>query len=186
MSTKICFKCKVEKPIIDFYKHSKMSDGHVNKCKTCNKNDIHKNYEDNVKKEGWIEKEQKRGREKYHRLNYKETRKIEDYKEIYEKITKKHRKQFPEKYKAHNKLAYEVKSGKILILINNHAHHWSYNEEHYYDIIILTEKEHNKVHRFLIYDQERFMYRRSDTYELLDGKEKHKSFIDFVLTTKED
>lgn len=38
--SKICFKCKVEKPITDFYKHPAMSDGVVGKCKECNKADV--------------------------------------------------------------------------------------------------------------------------------------------------
>lgn len=43
---KICFKCGKTKSLEDFYKHPQMSDGHVNKCKECNKLDVHKNYAD--------------------------------------------------------------------------------------------------------------------------------------------
>ena len=43
-----------------------------------------------------------------------------------------------------------------------------------------------KAHRFIVYDQERMMYRRYDTNELLDTKEKHESFILFCIENKED
>ncbi len=46
---KECFKCKEEKEITQFYKHPEMPDGTVNKCKECNKLDVHANYEKNRK-----------------------------------------------------------------------------------------------------------------------------------------
>ena len=43
MKTKVCFKCGKRKKLEQFYKHPKMADGRVNKCKECNKKDVREN-----------------------------------------------------------------------------------------------------------------------------------------------
>ena len=45
---KICFKCKEEKPLSDYYKHKAMADGHLNKCKTCTKRDTDKREKQSI------------------------------------------------------------------------------------------------------------------------------------------
>lgn len=47
---KKCFKCQAVKTIEEFYKHSKMADGHLNKCKECTKNDVKDHREKNLDK----------------------------------------------------------------------------------------------------------------------------------------
>ena len=48
MESKVCVKCGIEKPLDDFYKHSKMKDGRLNKCKECTKNDVKANRSENI------------------------------------------------------------------------------------------------------------------------------------------
>lgn len=165
---KKCFKCSLEKPLEEFYKHKQMLDGHLNKCKDCTKNDV-KNREVLLRQNiDYIEKERERGRQKYYRLNYVNKR---PSKEIQEKRRKMYRELYPEKYIAKNKCQHLKKEKK-----ENHFHHWSYNEEHYKDVIELSIKDHNTAHRFIIYDQERKMYRTLDGI-LLDTKESHLEYI---------
>lgn len=165
---KICFRCKKEKSSEDFYKHKRMADGHLGKCKECTKGDSSKREKQLRQNPEWVESEKVRGREKYFRLGYKGI-----YKQNPEKkreSMKLHKNKFPEKHFATSS------SQHIKIKKGNHRHHWSYNQEHWKDIIELTILEHNKLHRYMIYDQERMMYRNTEGI-LLDTKEKHLQYF---------
>jgi hypothetical protein len=170
---KKCFKCGIEKELSNFYTHNQMKDGHLNKCKSCAKNDIKINQIEKRNDFEYVELERKRNRDKYRRL-YLGTGKASKQRIINYNLL------YPEKAKARN-VSWKIKS-----IENQEKHHWSYNEEDLLDIIYLTKKEHMKAHRFIIYDRERFMYRRYDTNELLDTKTRHFDFIYNCIQTKED
>lgn len=47
---KECFKCHKSKEIEEFYRHPRMADGHLNKCKECTKNDVARYAKENSEK----------------------------------------------------------------------------------------------------------------------------------------
>lgn len=171
---KICFKCGKEKPVSEFYKHPAMSDGHLNKCKECVREDVGKNYEKKAKDPNFLEKERDRGRDKYRRL-YVGMSKANVAR------NKRYLNRYPEKESAKNSSA-----NLISAFEGAERHHWSYNEEHFKDVIWLSKKDHMKAHRFIVYDQERKMYRCIDTNELLDTKQRHEKYILACIKNKED
>lgn len=166
---KKCNKCLTEKEPTEFY-------GVQGECKSCTKKRVRLREAELKQSPEWVKKEKDRHREKYHRLGYKDIHKPSpEQKKV---IMDRYKAKFPEKRKAH--LAAQRLTP---ITPGNELHHWSYNEEHYKDVIELSVLEHNKAHRYIVYDQERMMYRRSDNNELLDTKESHTAYIN-SLTNK--
>lgn len=158
-----------------------MQDGHLNKCKNCTKKDV-RDRENNLKESvpEWTEKERIRHRRKYHRLGYKEKHK--PTREKKSEIITRYMDKYPEKERC--KYIVNLKSEKPPK--GYHRHHWCYRENFALDIILLTIREHHKAHIYLIYDQERMMYRRSDNNELLNTKEKHLKYIKHCIDNNPD
>lgn len=178
MVKKKCFKCGKSLSLDSFYKHPKMGDGYLNKCKSCTKKDTAERVETLSSNPVWVEAERTRHRKKYYRLGYKEKYKpTPDKKKQY---MDNWYSKFPEKSRARSAVA------KMKPLIKgNHLHHWSYNNGHLRDTIELSKQNHYKAHRFLIYDQERMMYRTIDGI-LLDTKQSHMEYILHRIKTEID
>lgn len=153
----------------EFYKSAGYKGGYTKRCKSCTKKKAREREEKLKSTPEGLAKERARHREKYHRLSYKEKHKPTP--EMKKAAMERYKNKFPEKQAARNKTSHmkpEVKG--------NHLHHWSYNEDHYKDVIELSELDHNKLHRYMTYDQERMMYRTTEGV-LLDTKKAHLEYF---------
>lgn len=73
---KKCKNCLVERPLVAFYKHAEMLDGHLNVCKTCVKIRVRKHREVNIDKiRDYDRKRGNRQPEDYSKKYYKENKK---------------------------------------------------------------------------------------------------------------
>lgn len=115
---KKCFKCKETKPLSEFYAHSQMADGHLNKCKTCAKTDAYNRRHFSDSRERILAYDRVRG-----------NRQAYDY-------VKNYRINSKEKYTAHQVVARLVNNGKLIkqpccvcgSVVNIHAHHDDYSK----------------------------------------------------------
>ena len=112
--TKQCFKCETVKPLEDFYKHPKMADGRVGKCKECNKADVRENR--SAKVDYYREYDRQRG-----------SRQPKEYQ-------KQYRKRNVMKYASHILVGNSIRDGKLTPMPCEicgtsdriHAHHDDY------------------------------------------------------------
>lgn len=168
---KKCKTCGIEKELNDFHRNPKYKDGVLVHCKDCVRKKALSRYRKKAENKDWREKENKRARERYYNF----------YKNTHSKPTKeesliakiKWREKFPEKTKAQNKSQRIDSKGM-------NKHHWNYNKGFELDVFFLSTLQHRAVHRFMIYDQERMMYRKLNG-ELLDSKETCISFYNEIF-----
>ena len=138
---KKCFKCQETKPLSGFYKHGQMKDGYLNKCISCAKKDVSTHRKSNLEKVRLYDR--KKGGTPARILNTKE-------------FNKKYRQAFPERYAAHSAVGNAIRDGKLYrkesceacgIPCTTHAHHWSYEREHWLDVEWLCPVCHKELHK---------------------------------------
>lgn len=147
---KTCFKCGEVKPLSDYYKHKKMLDGHLNKCKECTKKDVNKHREENIDKIREYDRNRPNKAERVKQSS--EYQKTERGKEVKRKALKKYRMDLVKK-QAHIDLGNAVKYGKIEkpsncqncgVECNPHGHHDDYYKT--LDVRWLCVKCHTDFH----------------------------------------
>lgn len=165
--SKECFKCKKVKPLTEFYKHGKMADGHLNKCKECTKKDTVTNREENID----YYRQYDRDRASLpHRVEAREDYALSDRgKEVRRRISRavyvnhkdKHLERQREsrivnrgKHRAREAIAYAVLIGELIkpdacqechTVGLVHGHHCDYNKP--LDVMWLCPTCHGKWHR---------------------------------------
>lgn len=138
-SSKRCFKCKETKPLDDFYRHPKMADGRVNKCKECNKLDVKKNRASKVD---------------YYRKYDLERAKLPDRAKAAAEISKRWRSQDARIMAAHNAVSRAVRSGRLKRepcercgAEKSYGHHEDYNKK--LEVMWLCQPCHKQRHKEL-------------------------------------
>jgi hypothetical protein len=136
---KKCFKCNTVKPLDEFYKHSRMADGHVNKCKECNKNDVTTHRNKNLEKI-----------RAYDRARSKEPERIKAATEI----TRAWRAEDSRRKLAHSQVAKAIRNGTLVrqpcvrcAETKSVAHHEDY--DHPLTVMWLCQACHKQRHKEL-------------------------------------
>ncbi len=134
---KTCFKCGIRQSLDGFYKHPRMKDGYLNKCKNCTKTDSLLNRRKN---EDYYNKYDRDRAKLFHR---KQSMKI---------IHEKWKVKFPEKRKAHIIFNNAIRDNKIKKLpcwecgnVEVEGHHPDYDQP--LQVVWLCTKHHKEIHR---------------------------------------
>lgn len=132
---KKCFKCLKDLPLSEFYKHVSMSDGHLNKCKSCTKNDVSKHRQDNLE---YIRE--------YDRMRSSQPHRLEKNKQVTEAWRVSH----PKRRSAQITLGNAVRRGLVkkcpcmVCGAKAEAHHPDYDRP--LDVVWLCRSHHMQAH----------------------------------------
>lgn len=133
---KICFKCGIKKPAAEFYKHKKMADGRLGKCKECTKADTAAHRTANIE-----------AVRAYDRARAKAPKRKAHIREV----TIEWRKKRALAYKAQTAVGNAIRDGKLVKKpcavcgsIKVHGHHEDYSKP--LDVTWLCAAHHKQLH----------------------------------------
>ena len=144
---KTCFKCHQTKPLDEYYRHSAMGDGHLNKCKECTKNDAEARRAIKTKDPVWVACELVR-----HRAKAAKYRAMGHVGPRNNKSNHIWRAKNPEKRSAHAQVSQALRAGVLRKTpcvvcgdVRVHGHHEDYTKP--LDVIWLCSACHGRAHR---------------------------------------
>ena len=108
---KICFKCNELKPLNEYYKHKKMSDGHLNKCKDCTKKDVHKHRGENIEKVRAYDRNRPNKSDRAKKSH--DYHKTEKGKSVRFLATRNYRSAYPLRHKANTAVGSAIRDGRL-------------------------------------------------------------------------
>lgn len=134
-SLKTCFKCSETKPLAEFYRHPKMGDGHLGKCKQCAREDTRNNRAANAD---------------YYREYDRIRAALPHRVELRGKMFSKFKAEHPERRAAHLQVQYALRAGRLQPLpcwvcgAKAEAHHPDYSMP--LDVVWLCSIHHKQAH----------------------------------------
>lgn len=152
METKRCFRCLCEKPLELFYRHKQMSDGRLNKCIPCTKEDMKRHRIENLERVRAYDR--MRGSAP-HRVAARDAyRKTNAFAQSHAAAAKRWADKHPERRKANDALNNAIRDGKVqpwpVCFIPEcdkkpEGHHADYSKP--LDVTWLCRKHHADAHK---------------------------------------
>lgn len=109
---KKCFKCNIEKPYGEFYKHKGTADGYLNKCKQCARNDSNANRYENIERVRAYDRNRPNKNDRAKKNH--EYHKTEKGKSVRFLATRNYRNANPARYKANTAVSNAVRDGRLI------------------------------------------------------------------------
>lgn len=141
---KTCFKCHQCKPKDEFYRHPKMADGYLGKCKTCTKRDAYEHRHGDGREAVLARDRQRPNAEQRKRASLAGL--------------KRRRSEHPEKTLAQDRLRRAIKSGRVVpwpvcavpeCNDKPEGHHYDYSQP--LSVIWLCSAHHKQTHAIAYY-----------------------------------